>query len=198
MGPTLRWVRTRLYGEEHFCLFVRHLKPSPEPVEFPIETNGIVVRLMTERDRVETLIRRYEPRGVRGPCEGMMATRGSRVVGAAWYADTVTAVEPWYRAVEPHLIPPARFTAGIFVVPGNKGAAWALAKSASDRLASAGVRTIVGLVGIRNAPSVLLSRLLGARMVARVSVRYRLGRRVTTVETVTNDGDTGIAVYQNT
>ena len=197
MGPTLRRVRTRLYGGEHFCLFVRHLTPPPDPVEFPIETNGIVVRLMTEHDRGEALIRRYEPRGIRGPCEGIVATRGGRVVGAAWYADTVTAMEPWYRAVEPHLIPPARFTAGIFVVRGNKGAAWALVKSASDRLASAGVRTIVGLVGIRNAPSVLLSRFLGARMVGRVSVRYRLGRRLITVETVTNDRDTGITVYRN-
>jgi hypothetical protein len=190
---TLRRARTHLFGVEHYYVFVRHLEPPPEAVEFPIEANGIVVRAMTERDRADILIRRREPRAVQGPCEGMVATRDGRIVGAAWYADTVTAKQPWYRTAEPHLILPARLTASMFVVPGDKGAAWALTKSASDRLASAGVRSIVGLVGVGNARSVVMSRLLGAKMVARVSVRYRLGRRLTTVETVATDSDTGIA-----
>lgn len=195
LGPTIRRARTHLFGEQRSYVFVRHPNPPSVPVEFPVETNGIAVRQMTERDRADARIRRYEPRDIQGPCEAMLATRGSQIVGAAWYTDAVTAEQPWYQAVEPHLIPPARFAANIFVVPGDQAAAWALAKSATDRLATMGVRTIVGLVGTQNTRSVLMSRLLGAKMVARVCVSYWFGRRTTTIEPVSTDNDAGITAH---
>ena len=90
--------------------------------------------------------------------------------------------QPWHDAVAPHLTAPARFTANIYVRPGEKGAGWALAKTASDVLAAAGVRTIVGMVGATNTPSILLTRMLGGRIVARLRMRHRWGQRTISVE----------------
>jgi hypothetical protein len=122
----------------------------------------------------------------------MVATRQGRIVGAVWYTKSVAVEQPWHVAVEPHLVQPALLTSNIFIVPGDKAAAWALAKSATDQLAATGVRTIVGLVQSHNTPSILMSRLLGARMVARMSVRYWFGRAKAVVEPVTVDKDPAI------
>ena len=191
-GATVRRIWTRLFGQEHRYVFVRYLRPPATPVEFPLEANGIVVRYMNDSDRTNLQVQRYQPRDLRHLAEAVVATRAGQIVGAAWYTDSVTAEQPWYRAVEPHLIPPAQLTENIFVVAGDKAAAWAIAKGASDRLATAGVRTIVGLVGSHNKPSILMSRLLGAKMVAEISVRHRFGHSTTVVETVIADQDAAI------
>jgi hypothetical protein len=122
----------------------------------------------------------------------MVATRQGRIVGAVWYTKSVAVEQPWYVAVEPHLVQPALLTSNIFVVPGDKAAAWVLAKSATDQLAATGIQTIVGLVESHNTPSVLMSRLLGARMVARMSVRYWFGCAKAVVEPVSVDKDPAI------
>ena len=137
-------------------------------------------------------IRRYEPATPHRLSDGVVAIRDGQIVGAAWYTDTVTAAQSWFKVVEPRLIAPARFTANIFVVPGDKGAAWALMKTASECLATAGVRTIVGVIGVQNTPSILMSRMLGSKMVARLWLRHRFGRTSTTVLPVDTDRDTGI------
>lgn len=191
MARTARRVWTRLFGTEHFYVFVRYLKPPPQPVEFPVETNGVVVRHMLESDLADIRVKRHEPRDAR-LSGAVVATRQDQIVGAAWYMDSVTAEQPWSQAVERHLVAPARFTSNIFVVPGDKAAAWAIAKSATDQLATAGVRTIVGVVGVHNPRSILMSRLLGARVVARMAVRYWFGHRTNAVEPVTEDRDAAI------
>jgi hypothetical protein len=111
----------------------------------------------------------------------MVATREGRIVGAVWYADAVNEEQAWYTAVRSRLILPARLTVNMFVVPGEKAAAWAMAKYANDRLAAAGVRSIVGVIQTTNKPSILVSRMLGGRIAAHQSVRYWFGVRRTTV-----------------
>lgn len=193
-GPaaTVRRIWARLFGREHRYVFVRRLKPPATPVEFPLETNGVVVRYMNESDLANMQVKRHQPRDLRHLAEAVVATRAGQIVGAAWYTDAVTLEQPWYAAVEPHVISPARLTENIFVVPGDKAAAWAIAKSATDRLATTGVRTIVGLIGSHNKPSILMSRLLGGKLVAEMSVRHRFGRSTTVVEPVTDDRDAAI------
>jgi hypothetical protein len=192
-GATVRRAWSRLFGEEQAYVFVRYLQPPPTPVTFPADANGVTLRKLEPGDLNDRRIRRYKPATPHSPSDAIVAIRDGQIVGAAWYTDTVTAAQPWYKAVAPHLIPPARFTANIFVVPGDKRASWALAKTASECLASAGVRTIVGVIGARNAPSILMSRMLGSRMVARMSLRHRLGRTTTTVQPVGSDSDAGIS-----
>jgi hypothetical protein len=196
-GASVKRIRAYLFAQEQRLVFVRHLQPPSTPVELPAETNGIVVRYMKESDLANIHIRRYQPRNLRPPYEALVAARAGQIVGAAWYTDTVTADQPWYRAVEPHLIPPARLHENFFVLPGDKSAAWAIAKTATDRLATTGIRTIVGLIGSHNKPSILMSRLLGARMVARMSVRRRFGHSTTVVEAVTSDRDAAITTSTN-
>ena len=191
-GATVRRVRTRMFGEEQAYVFVRHLKPPPTPLTFPADANGVMVREMEPADLSDQRIQRYEPATPHCLSDGVVAIRDGRIVGAAWYTDAVSATQSWFKAVEPHLIPPARLTANIFVVPGDKGAAWALAKTASECLATAGVRTIVGVIGAQNAPSILMSRMLGSKVVARLSLRHRFGRTTTTVQPVATDRDAGI------
>jgi hypothetical protein len=197
LAATVRRIWTHLFGQEQRYVFVRHLKPPPAPVEFPVETNGVVVRYMEESDCTNLQVMRYQPRDLRHLAEAVVATRAGRIVGAAWYTDSVTEQQPWYQAVKPHLIPPARLTENIFVVPGDKAAAWAITKSASDRLATTGVRTIVGLIGSHNKPSILMSRLLGAKMVAQLSVQHRFGHSTTLVAAVTSDRDAAITTSKN-
>jgi len=193
-GPAavVRRIRIRLFGLEQRYIFIRHLQAPPTPVEFPFEINGIVVRYMEESDLTNMLLRRSQPRDLPQPTEAVVATRAGQIVGAAWYTSSVTPEQPWYHAVEPHLILPARATASFFVVPGDKAAAWAIAKSATDRLATTGVRTIVGVVASHNKPSVLMSRLLGGRMVAQMSVRHRFGYSTTVVAVVSTDQDNAV------
>jgi hypothetical protein len=190
---TVRRVWTRVFGEEQAYVFVRYLQPPPTPVTFPADANGVRLRKMEPGDLKDHRIRRYKPAMPHSLSDGIIALRDGQIVGAAWYTDTVTAAQPWYEAVAPHLIPPARFTANIFVVPGDKGASWALAKTASECLASTGVRTIVGVIGARNTPSILVSRMLGSKMVAQMSLRHRLGRTTATVQPVATDHDAGIS-----
>jgi hypothetical protein len=197
LGATVKRIRAHLFAQELRYVFVRHLQPPATPVELPTETNGIVVRCMTESDLADIHIRRYQPRNLPHPYEAMVAARTGKVVGAAWYTNAVTADQPWYRAVEPHLIRPARLHENMFAVPGDKAAAWALAKTATDRLATTGIRTVVGVIGAHNKPSILMSRLLGARLAARVSVRRRFGHSTTVVEAVTSDQDAAITTSTN-
>jgi hypothetical protein len=196
-GATVKRIRAHLFTQEQRYVFVRHLQPPLTPVELPAETNGIVVRYMNDGDLADLHIRRYHPPHLRRPYEAMVAARAGQIVGAAWYTDAVTADQPWYRAVEPHLILPARLHENMFVRPGDKAAAWAIAKTATDRLATTGVRTIVGVIGSHNKPSILMSRLLGARMVAQLTVRHRFGRTTTVVEPVTSDRDAAITTPKN-
>jgi L-amino acid N-acyltransferase YncA len=185
----------RLFGKEEWYVFVRHLQPPPRPVEFPIESKGVTVREMLEND-LDQLARLLPFEMDRRPLPerrarmqerlagGVVATRRGRIVGAAWFADAVTPEQPWYQVVEHHIIPPARLTTQIFVVPSEKGTAWTLAKQANDRLAEQGVRTIVGLIATDNKPSMLVSRMLGGKMAARKTDRYWFGRRTTATEPV--------------
>jgi len=193
-GPaaTAKQAWTRLFGEQQSYVFVRHLTPPPLPVAFPVERNGLVVRQMQPSDLRDLRVRRYEPAVPHTLSDGVVAVRDGRVVGAAWYTDSVNAQQPWYDVVRPHVVSPARFTANLFVVPGDKGAAWALAKAASDCLAVAGIRTIVGVIGVQNAPSILMSRLLGSKMVGRMLVRHRFGHTAVSVEALSEDRDAGI------
>lgn len=198
LKATARRAWVLLFGQEEWYVFVRHLEPPSTPLEFPVETKGITVRAMTPRDleAVARLIpfdldrgslRERRERMQSRLSEAMVATRGDHIVGAVCFIDAVTAEQPWYRAVEPYLIPPTRFTAQLFVVPGEKGTAWVLAKHANDRLAALGVRTVVGLIKTDNKPSILVSRLLGGKMVARKSDRFWFGRRTTMVESVRDE-----------
>lgn len=195
-GPTLRRIGSRLFGREQRYVFVRYLTPPASPVTFPVATNGVVVRDMRDSDRTNIHIQRYRPRKLRHLREAVVATRAGQIVGAAWYT-SVTAEQPWYHAVEAHLILPALNTENIFVVPGDKAAAWALAKSVTDQLATTGVRTIVGVIGAHNKPSILMSRLLGAKMVAQMSIRRRLGYRTIVVQRVSTDRDAAISTARD-
>lgn len=181
-----------MFGDEQAYVFVRYLKPPLTPITFPADANGVMVREMEPGDLTDRRIIRYEPPTPHHLSDGVVAIRDGRIVGAAWYTDAVTAAQSWFKAVEPHLVPPARFTANLFVVPGDKGAAWALAKTASECLATAGVRTIVGVIGVQNTPSILMSRMLGSKMVARLALRHRFGRTTTTVQLIHADRDAGL------
>ena len=185
LRPTLALVWRRLYATQEFYVFVRRLMPPATPVVLPADANGVTLRRAQTADRRDLQVRRHEPPDARGAAvDVFVAVRQDRIVGAAWYVDAVTPAQPWYAAVAPHVAAPARFTANIYVRPGEKGAAWALAKTASDVLAASGVRTIVGVVGTLNKPSILLTRMLGGRIVARLHMRHRWGRRTITVEPV--------------
>ena len=185
LRATLALAWRRLYGDQEFYLFVRPLTPPATPVALPTQANGVTLRRAQAADRSDLQVRRHEPPEAHGTAvDSFVAERQDRIVGAAWYVDAVTPAQPWYAAVVPHVTAPARFTANIYVRPGEKGAAWALAKTASDVLAAAGVRTIVGMVGAANKPSILLTRMLGGRIVARLHMRHRWGRRTITVEPV--------------
>jgi len=187
LGPTVKRFWTHLFGTEERYVFVQYLTPAVAPVELPVETNGLVVRQMLESDLRDPRVKRHEPHEVDRLREAVVATRQGRIVGAAWYTDSVTAEQPWYRAVEPHLVQPAWFDANIFVVPGDKGAAWAISKHATDRVAARGVRCTVALVGVHNKRSILLLRLLGAKMVAQLSARHRFGHTTIAVQPITTD-----------
>ncbi len=153
----------------------------------------MVVRQMTAHDRDDLRVRRHEPREADRLLLGVVGTRNGQIVGAAWYTDYVSPVQPWYRAVEPHLIQPVWYDTNIFAVPGEKGAAWTIFKTATDVLATRGIRSTVALVTTNNKPSIFLLRLCGAKIVARMSVRRSLGYRTSVVEPVTEDKDAAIA-----
>lgn len=191
LRPTLARAWIRLFGSEDRYVFVQQLKAPAVPVTLPVEMNGMVVRQMTARDRDNLRLRRQEPREVDDLALGFVVTRDDQIVGAEWYTDSVHPGEEWYPVVEPHLIPPAWFDANMFVVSGEKGAAWALFKTATGVVATSGIGCTVALVGARNKPSIFLLRLFGAKIVGRIKIRYRFGRRISVVEPVTED-KTGI------
>jgi hypothetical protein len=189
---TIRRAWTHLFGTEHRYVFVQYMKPPSGQTALPVETNGIMVRRMTPHDLKDVRVRRHEPQEADRLTLGVVATRQGQIVGAAWYTDSVTPAQPWYPIVEPHLHPPAWFDANIFVVPGDKGAGWAISKNVTDAVALAGVRSTVALVGVDNKPSIFLLRLLGAKLVGRLSVRHRLGYTTTVVAPVTQDKDSAL------
>jgi hypothetical protein len=193
-GPRRTWQRTlrRLQGERESCIFLRPLKPPATPVHLPTELNGVVVREMQASDLEDPSVRWHEPDTPYRLSEGVVATRAGQIVGAAWYVDSVNATQPWYRAIEPHLMLPARFAVNLFVAPDDRGAAWALGRTATDALASAGVRSIVGIISATNTRSILMTRLLGSKMVARVKTQRRFGRTTVTVDPVSDDRESGI------
>jgi hypothetical protein len=195
---TFQRVRLWVGGEEEYYVFMRNLQPPSVPMEFPIQVNGLTVRHMVEGDldevarlmpfellpnharkRRERLRRRLE--------EAIVVIRDNHVVGANWYADRVTPEQPWYSFVEPHIIPPARLAEMLFVVPGEKAAGWAMSKYASDRLATIGIRTTVSAIRCDNRASMLFSRLHGAKLVAHMTLRYRFGRRIYSVEKLADE-----------
>lgn len=193
LRPTIRYAWARVSSTEDRYLFVQHLKPPPTPVTLPVEVNGIVVRQMTARDRDDLRVRRHEPREADRLLLGVVGERDGRIVGAAWYTDYVNPAQLWYRAVEPHLIQPVWYDTNIFAVPGEKGVAWTIFKTATDVLATKGIRSTVALVTTTNKPSIFLLRLLGAKIVARMTVRRWLGYRTAVVEPVAEDRDAAIA-----
>jgi hypothetical protein len=192
LASSVRRAWTHFFGTEDRCVFVQYYKPPSAPVELSVEANGLIVRHMTESDRRDAWVRRHEPHDIDRLAEAFVATRREHIVGAAWYTDSVTPDQPWYRAVEPHLVLPAWLDANIFVVPGDKGAAWAIAKTAADCLGAAGIRSTVALVAVHNKRSLLLLRLLGAKMVARASVRHWFGQTTAVVEPVVQDLDNAV------
>jgi hypothetical protein len=196
--PTLRRAWTRLFGTEERYVFVQYFQPPATPAQFPVETNGLVVRQMTPSDLDDVRVKRHEPHDVDRLAHAIVATRQGQIVGAAWYTDSVSPKQPWYHAAEPHLIFPALFDANIFVVPDDKGAAWAISKYATDHVASSGVRSTVALVGVHNKRSILLLRLLGAKIVARMSVRHYFGYRTTVIEPVTADKQSAVTRKRRT
>jgi len=196
LRPTLQRIRAHVHGDERRYVFVQYYTPPAAPVQLPVETNGVVVRQMTDSDRRVPGVRRHEPEDMAHLALGVVATRQGEIVGAAWYTDAVRPQQPWYAAVQPHLRERSLVDANLFVVPGEKAAAWALSKNATDYLATQGVRSTVALVGVDNARSIFLMRLLGAKVVATMSVRYRFGRRRATVEPVRQDDDAAVTGSQ--
>lgn len=192
VGATLRRLWTRVFGEDEWCIFVREVNPtgSGEPC---VEINGVVVRDMTEADL--PMVARHMPveLGFRSCAEriealrrclpdGVVGLRDEQLVGAAWFADAVGAEQEWWRAVSPHLDGPARLARGIFVIPGEKQATWAIVKQANGRLADRGVRSVVSVIRAANRPSILVNRMLGGHLRARKVDRYRWGACETRVE----------------
>jgi hypothetical protein len=192
-GATARLVWSRTFGTQQRYLFVQYLKAPAAPVDFPMETQGIVLRAMTEADLRDPRVRRHEPADADRLCDAIVATRQGQVVGAAWYTDSVHPEKPWYAVVEPHLLSPAWFDANLFVLPGEKGVAWLISKHAADRLASLGVRCTVAEVGVENKRSILLMRLMGAKIVAQMSVRRCFGHTTVTVQPIDRDRGSGLA-----
>jgi hypothetical protein len=176
-------------------VFVRRLTPPAKPVVLPAEANGVILRRLLPEDIRDLQVQRHEPAEARrarargAAVDAFVALRRDKIVGAAWYVDAVTREQPWYGAVAPHVAAPARFAANMYVRPGEKGAAWALAKTASEILGALGVGVNVGMVSTTNRPSILLTRMLGGRVVARLRVRHRLGRRTVAVEAVGADAE---------
>ncbi|MEO8605304.1 MAG: hypothetical protein ABI629_22230 [bacterium] len=191
-AKTLRRAHTRLFGVDERYIFARRPKPPPAPLRLPIERQGVVVRTATPADADDANMRQHRPRDQQPLLDVFVATRDGHIVGAAWYTDIVNAAQPWYAAVLPHIALPAVFTANVFVVPGDKSAGWALVKTADEALAQRGVRSIVGMISTHNRPSILLARLLGARLCARVTIRYWLGRPRLSVAAVQTDDDAAL------
>ncbi|GIW44139.1 MAG: hypothetical protein KatS3mg077_1421 [Candidatus Binatia bacterium] len=186
LGPTVRRAWRRLFGKEEHFILIRYLDPPVHPVELPATVNGIVVRQMSEAD-IESVARLAPFDLNRSPIEvrcarlreclpeAFVALRDGRIVGASWYADRAKADQPWFGVLADKLIEPSRLTAGIFSVPGERAAAWVLSRQATAWLSAHGIRTVVGFIRVENQPSLVLSRMLGGRIVARQSVRYCLG-----------------------
>jgi len=186
LGPTARRIWERLFG-------IRYLESPREPVELPATVNGIIVRQMSEAD-IDAVARsapfELGRQSLKARCarlreclpEAFVALREGRIVGASWYADGAKPDKPWFEIVADKLVPPSRLTAGIFSVPGEKAAAWALSRYASAWLAARGIRTVIGFIRAENRPSLVLSRVLGGRIVACQSVRYCLGVPVVRVK----------------
>lgn len=194
LRPTLRRIRHRLFGAESRYIFVRYLEAPDAAFALPASDKGITVRALCDRDASAFLVRRYTPREARVyPTQALVAANGDELVGAIWYTEAVAPEQPWFAVVEPHLRTPAVFTANLYIRSDAKGAAWALVKLGSDFLASKGIRTIVGDVSTTNRPSILMTRLLGGRIVARVDIRYWWGCRATTVAPVDADRDTALS-----
>jgi hypothetical protein len=196
LRSTIRRGWARLFGSEEWYVFVRHLAAPAAAVPFAAETAQVTLRPMVEGDLEEVarllpfdLDRRPAPQRIErirnGLSEAVVATRAGRIVGAVWFADTVNHQQPWYEAIRSHLTLPTRLTVNVFVVPGQKAAAWAMMKHGNERLAAAGVRSVVGLIQASNKAAILMSRMLGSKMVARQSVRYWFGHRTTAVEPMT-------------
>lgn len=194
---TLRLIWTRIFGSYELYVFVRPLKPSG-PLEMPLETNGISIRRMHERDADDVarllpfelnrfpLVQRRQ-RILDRLGDGIVATRSGRIVGAAWFLEDVAPTKRWYEIVKQHVVLPARMTTNLFVVSGEKNAGFAISKCAGDWLAAAGVRTIVSQIRADNKPSIIVARLLGGRLVARQVEHFWFGRRRTEVVSVENE-----------
>lgn len=188
LRKTALWAWTRLFGREEYVVFVRKLVALHPPLAFPVDIKGAQVRAMRLED-IDEVARRMPFSLSRLPVsarrralqdcwqESAVAWRGNQIVGAVWYADSVGPAHPWYNVVAPHLRLPARLTTGVFVIPGEEIGSWALIHAASQRLASLGVRSTVSTVRSDNKPSLLMARMHGGELVARVRIAYHFGRR---------------------
>ena len=183
---TLNRAWVRVFGVEEYYLFVRHLAAPAAAVELPLLVNGVTLREVQDGD-LDEVARLFPfdllPYGLRDRrrrlqhhlADGFVAVRDGRVVGAAWYLAQVTPDQSFYAVVQPHVLLPARVTRFLLVIPGEKAAAWVISKHATERLATQGVRTIVSRIPAYNKPSMLVARMLGAKMVGREVARYRFG-----------------------
>ncbi len=188
-GPTatLRLAAKRLFGSDQRLVFVRHHDAPAERLTFPFEENGICVRDMEEADLRDLQVRKHQPRAARDITHTFVATKGTAIVGAAWYSDSIDERQPWYAAVRSQIEAPSRLTENYYVLRDVKGAAAVLTKAASQRLAEQGVRTIVGIIGADNKASILMSRLLGGKHAATIEISYRFGIASKRIVPITRD-----------
>src|SRR5262249_11174789 len=159
-----------------WCVFIRYL-PNEPSARLPLAIGkDLSLRPMSEAD-VETVSRLIpfeldraawptRSEKLRRRLDGaVVAMRGARIVGATWYADEVHAGQPWFALVQPHLRTPAWFTVNTFVAAGERGVALPLVKNAGEQLSRHGVRSLVSMIQATNEPSLLIARLVGARLV---------------------------------
>jgi hypothetical protein len=192
---TFRRAWVRAFSADDWLVYVRYLEPPAAPAAFPVEANGVTLRAMTDAD-IDDLARLLPFDLLRRPLKErherlakhredvIVATRAGRIVGAALYADQV-AEQPWYTTIADQLVWPARLTYFVFVVPGEKAAAWVIAKhGAGGRLPSIGIRALVSQIRAGNRTAILMAQLTGAKLAARMSMRHRWGRTTTVIERV--------------
>ena len=187
LETTLRLIGKRLFGDDRRLVFVRHHDAPCSRPDLPIKISGITVRHLQPSDLQDLQVRKHQPKTGHDITHAFVATQDDRIVGAAWYSDTIDERYPWYRELRSRIVEPSRLTENYYVLPGVKGAAMQLTKVASEQLAWEGVRTIVGIIGADNKPSILMSRLLGGKHAATIDIRYRLGKGLVTVDAVTQD-----------
>lgn len=185
--PTLKLAWHRCFGKEEWFGFVRYLEPEPASPLLPRDVNGFTIRPM-QRESLDAAaalapasiwrlpLHRRREQVVEWLGTTLVAERGGRLVGIISYRDCSNTAEPWREILRFWLREPVWMTKFFYVVPGERGAAWALASCGNDWCASQGVRCVVAFIRTDNRPSLLVTRLLGGKLVCRMVRRYRFGR----------------------